>query len=63
MTPAKKQSIGAQAYHTRRLYKWSWGKIANHLEYRLEKPNATRRHSLMVLAKEYAGRNGYAWPI
>ena len=61
--PTKKPSIGAQAYHTRRLLKLSWGKIADKIGYRIGVPNATRRHSLMTLAKEYARRNGYDWPI
>ena len=63
MAPAKKPSIGAKAYHIRRLTKASWGKIADKIEYRVGAPNHVRRHSLMTLAKEYAQRNGFAWPI
>ena len=61
--PTKKPSIGAQAYHTRRLTRQSWGEIADKIAYRVGVPNSTRRHSLMTLAKEYARRNGYDWPV
>ena len=61
--PIAKPCTGAQAYHLRRVLKLSWRQAADQLGYRAGVPNAIRRHSLMVLAKEYARRNGFAWPL
>ena len=60
---APRQTIGAKAYHLHRLLRLPWGEIADRIEYRVDEPDHIRRHSLMILAKEYAQRHGFAWPV
>ena len=57
----KQASLSAKAYHLKRVSGWTWKQVADRLAYRL---GAERRgHNLVILAKQYAQRVGFAWPI
>ncbi|MDE0716960.1 MAG: hypothetical protein OXH64_03365 [Rhodospirillaceae bacterium] len=55
--------FGQRAYHFRRLTGASWPALADRLDYRPSAPARTRRHGILMLAKEYAERAGFTWPI
>ena len=57
----RQASLGAKAYHIKRVGGGTWKQVADVLAYL---PGETGRgHNLMILARQYAQRAGFAWPI
>lgn len=56
-------SIGAKAYHLRKLTGGAWPDLAEHLDYRPDWPRNKRGHQLMIAAKGYALTHRKPWPV
>ena len=54
---------GQKAYFIRKATGSPWLEIANKLEYKTEYPDYVRQRDMLGLAKAYAMRRRFSWPL